>query len=211
MIPLWIIGSGGHAAVVIDAARASGIFDVVGCLDDDRSRIDEQVLGAPVRGDTSAADLRRLGVEVAVVAIGSNVARRRISQRLDEMIDWATIIHPRACVGQDVQIGHGTVVMAGAVVQARTRIGPHGIINTAATVDHDGQIGAFTHIGPGSHLAGNVSIGAGVQLGVACSAIPGVTVGEWSVVGAGAVVIRDLPPHATAVGIPARVIGRRAI
>jgi acetyltransferase-like isoleucine patch superfamily enzyme len=83
------------------------------------------------------------------------------------------------------------------------------IINTAASVDHDGHIGAHAHTGPGCHLAGNVSVGQGTQSGVGVMAIPGVTIGEWSIIGAGAVVTRDIPANVTAVGAPARVIKGR--
>jgi acetyltransferase-like isoleucine patch superfamily enzyme len=55
-------------------------------------------------------------------------------------------------------------------------------------------------------LAGNVTIGVGAFLGVGCAAIPGVSVGAWTVVGAGAVLVNDLPAKVLAVGTPARVI-----
>lgn len=206
MTPLWIIGSGGHAAVVIDAARASGHFDIMGCLDDDPARCDTHVLGVPVLGSTSLEDLARLGVTNAIIAIGSNVIRRRIADLVAARLEWKTMVHPRAYIGENCQVGAGTVVMAGAIVQPNTSMGEHVIINTAASVDHDGHIGAHAHIGPGCHLAGNVSVGQGTQLGIGVVAIPGVTIGEWSIIGAGAVVTRDIPANVTAVGTPARVI-----
>lgn len=62
------------------------------------------------------------------------------------------------------------------------------------------------HISPGAHLAGNVTVGEGTHIGVGVSVIPGCKIGEWSVIGAGAVVVEDIPPRVVAVGVPARPV-----
>jgi acetyltransferase-like isoleucine patch superfamily enzyme len=53
-----------------------------------------------------------------------------------------------------------------------------------------------------------VKMGEGVDLGTGASVIQGKQIGEWSVIGAGAVVTQDIPAHVTAVGVPCRVIKR---
>lgn len=204
-IPLWVIGSGGHASVVIDAARASGQFTIAGVLDDDARRHGARVLGEPVRGDSSRETVVALSVEHVVIAIGANPVRQRVAQRLDGLVRWARVVHPAAIVAPDVTIGPGSVIMAGAIVQPRSALGAHVIVNTAASVDHDCVLGAFCHVGPGAHLAGNVRVGEGALLGVGTSVIPGRSIGEWSTVGAGAAVVRDLPPRVTATGVPSSV------
>jgi UDP-perosamine 4-acetyltransferase len=64
-------------------------------------------------------------------------------------------------------------------------------------------------VAPGVQLAGDVKLGEGVFFGIGSCAIPGVRVGEWTMVGAGAVVVDDLPSDVTAVGVPARMLERK--
>ncbi len=76
----------------------------------------------------------------------------------------------------------------------------------AATASHDTVVGDFCNINPGVHMAGDVTVGEGCYIGMGTNVIQNITVGPWSITGAGAAVIRDIPPHVTAVGVPARVI-----
>lgn len=206
MIPLWIIGSGGHAKVVIDAARAAGRFTIAGVLDDDPARHGTRVLGVDVIDDTSPGSITRNDVRHAVIAIGANSARAAIVARLGDRVAWETIVHPRSYCAESARIGPGSVIMAGAIVQPDCRIGDHVIINTAASIDHDCEIGDFCHLGPGVRLAASVRIGEGALLGVGAGVIPGIAVGPWSIIGAGAAAVTDIPPNVTAVGVPAKPI-----
>jgi len=204
MQPVWIIGAGGHAKVVIDTLRTLGTFDVLGVLDDDPLRLGTEVLRVPVRGETSHESIDRFGIEEAIIAIGCNRARAVVAGRLAGRVSWATAIHPTAHLAPGVRIGEGTVVFAGAIVQPGSVIGRHVIINTACSVDHDGSIEDFVHIAPGVRLAGNVQVGVGVLLGIGCCVIPERTIGAWATIGAGSVVVSDVPPGVTAKGIPAK-------
>jgi sugar O-acyltransferase (sialic acid O-acetyltransferase NeuD family) len=209
MIPLWIIGSGGHAKVAIDTARSSGQFDVIGCLDENPGRIGHDILGVPIIGPINDALLKEHRIDHAFIAIGSNQARRSFASRFDNRLAWTTLIHQQACVAESARIGSGTLVCAGTVIQPDAVVGNHVIVNTGATVDHDCSLGDFAHVAPGSHLAGMVSIGEGTLIGLGSGLIPGVSVGEWAIVGAGTVVTGDLPANVTAVGAPAKVIDVR--
>lgn len=204
MKPIWLIGAGGHAKVVIDTLRASRAGEVAGILDDDRCKWGGGILGIPIVGDASPGTVARLGVERAIVAIGSNRIRDEVSRRLSGRIEWETAVHPSAYLATGVRLREGAVVFAGAVIQPDTDIGPHAIINTASSIDHDCVIGPCAHIGPGVRLAGGVHVGPGVLMGIASCVIPGRSVGAWATVGAGSVVVRDIPPGVTARGVPAR-------
>jgi sugar O-acyltransferase (sialic acid O-acetyltransferase NeuD family) len=204
-----VLGGGGHARVVIDAARSSGAFEVVGVLDDRAGSGDASLDGVPVVGPISPEVIAAHGVQQAIIAIGDNAVRARIAARLDGLVTWATVVHARAYVAPSASIEAGSLVCAMAVVQPGTRVGRHAIVNTSASVDHDGAIGDFAHIGPGANLSGTVSVGEGALLGIGSRVIPGRCVGAWSIVGAGATVVRDLPANVTAVGVPAKVIEER--
>lgn len=204
---IWVIGSGGHAKVVIDALRASGECDVAGILDDAPERWGAEVLGVPVRGEISERSIVRLAIESAVIAIGSNSTRAEVARRFGHRLSWSRAVHPTAYLAPGVRLGEGSVVLAGAIIQPDTVIGDHAILNTMCSVDHDGVIGDFTHVGPGAHLAGNVRVGEGAFLGVGSCVVPGRLVDAWSTVGAGGVVVTDIPRGAIAKGVPARFAG----
>jgi sugar O-acyltransferase (sialic acid O-acetyltransferase NeuD family) len=204
MKPVWVLGAGGHAKVVIDTLRATGAWDVVGLLDDDGARWGTEYLAIPVEGEISDQLIGRFGVEFAVIAIGSNYARAKIATRLTHTISWVNAIHPTAHLASGVRLGVGCVVCSGTIVQPDAVIGDHAILNTMCSVDHDGIIGKFAHIGPGAHLGGNVKVGEGALLGVGSCVAPGRMVGAWAMVGAGAAVVNDIPKGVTAMGVPAR-------
>ncbi len=83
MKPVWVLGAGGHAKVVIDTLRATGAWDVVGLLDDDGARWGTEYLAIPVEGGISDQLIGRFGVEFAIIAIGSNYAACQDCQSAD--------------------------------------------------------------------------------------------------------------------------------
>jgi sugar O-acyltransferase (sialic acid O-acetyltransferase NeuD family) len=204
-----IVGAGGHAQVVADlllrSAEAGGPARPVGYLDDNAELHGRTILGLPVLG--GLARCAAIPHEAVILAIGRNSLRRRL---FDELLArgerFATALHPRAIVAPDAVIGQGAMICAGAVVGTGAEIGDNVIVNTAATVDHHNRIGAHSHIAPGAHLGGDVAIGEGCLVGIGAVVMPQRAVGSWSVVGAGALVHRDLPANVTAIGSPARVV-----
>ena len=201
--PLTVVGAGGHAKVVISAARAAG-FRIAEVLDDDKATHGTRLAGVLVTGPI--ADLLEGASGGVVLAIGSNRTRKQISERY--AVDYHAVVHPSAVIDPSVVVENGAVVFAGAVIQPDTVVRQHAIVNTSASVDHDCVIGEFAHIAPGTRLAGGVRVSRGAFLGIGACAIPGVTIGEWSSVGAGASIIGDIPDNVVAVGVPAKVLRR---
>jgi UDP-perosamine 4-acetyltransferase len=200
-----IIGSGGHAKVVIELVRAEGKYQIKGC-----TGLGERgfVLGdVPILGtDSVLPALLANGTKKAFVAIGENSLRLRLLAQVSEMgFDLINAISPNAVVSPSAILGRGIAIMAGAIINASSQIGDGAIINTNAGVDHDCRIGNGAHIGPESVLAGNVEIGCETFLGVGACVIPGIRIGSRTIVGAGSVVVRDLPDGVTAMGVPARI------
>jgi sugar O-acyltransferase (sialic acid O-acetyltransferase NeuD family) len=199
---LLIIGASGHGKVVADIALKMNKWKNIAFLDDDKSI--KTSMGIEVIG-TSEDVFTYINQCEIFVGIGNNSRREKIQGKLE--IVGATIpvlIHPNAVIGEQVELGAGTVVMAGAVVNCCTKIGKGCVINTGATIDHDNMIEDYVHISPGVHLAGTVKVGQGSWLGIGSVVSNNVNITSGCKVGAGAVVVKDITETGTYVGVPAR-------
>jgi sugar O-acyltransferase (sialic acid O-acetyltransferase NeuD family) len=204
-----ILGAGGHAQVIADILfrmRDDGAaVSPVGYVDDDPSLSGQERLGLPVFGPVM--DRSNIEYDALIVGIGSNTIRCRLFTMMKAHGErFATAIHPAATIARGIQIGAGTVVCAGVVVNVCSTVGENVILNTACTVDHHNRIGNHAHIAPGVHLGGDVTIGTGSLIGIGATVMPQRRVGDWSVVSAGGLIHRDLPDRVVAAGNPARVV-----
>lgn len=192
---LVIIGASGHGKVIADIAVKNGYKDIV-FLDDDENI--KECAGFPVIGKTCEA-VKMAGDKI--VAIGNPKIRERIQEEISGVI---TLIHPDAVISRRVEIGEGSVVMAGAVINTDAVIGKGCIINTGASVDHDCKIADFAHISVGAHVAGTCEIGKKTWIGAGATVSNNVNICGDCMIGAGAVVIKDIDKPGTYVGVPAR-------
>lgn len=201
----WIVGTGGHAGVVLDAARTWLPDEIVGALDDAPSRIGQTWNGLRVAGPVTPETAARLGIASAVLAVGDNRARADLARRLAaaESLAWERVQHATAVVAPSARIADGPMILAGAIVNPNASVGAHAIINSGAVVEHDCDVGPFAHVAPHATVCGAVTVGEGALIGAGATVIPGVRIGAWATVGAGAVVVRDVPDGAVVVGVPA--------
>ncbi|MGH7127685.1 MAG: acetyltransferase, partial [Planctomycetaceae bacterium] len=208
--PLVIWGASGHAKVVAEIVRLDPQgFQIIGFLDDlHPSRHGMKFCGAAVLGGREQLPvLTRQGVRRAIVAVGECAARARLANVLtDGGFELVTVVHPRAVIAESVEIGAGSVVMAGAVVNPDVRIGSNVVVNTSASIDHDCAIGDGVTISPGATLGGNVTVGPETWIGIGAAVRELVRIGRRSIIGAGAVVLTDIGEEVVAYGVPARVI-----
>lgn len=199
---LIIIGAGGHGKVVADIAEKTRQWDEISFLDDNQTI--QSVGRYKVIG--VIADIGKCDKDTRFfVAIGNNIARQEVQSNLERQgLPVATLIHPNSVIASDVEIGPGSAVMAGAIVNSSATIGKGCIINTASSVDHDCVIEDYVHISPGAHLAGNVQVGIKSWLGMGSLIIHNLRICNDCIIGAGAVVIRNIDESGTYVGIPVR-------
>lgn len=207
MTKLVIVGGGGHGKVVLDLALAHPGYEPAAVADDKFSSpfIEEGIAYGPV--EWVAKYLLEHPDTEAVIAIGDNMTRRSVSDMLQlPEKRYAVLIHPHAVIGSRVIIGPGSVVLPGAIINYGTKIGNHCIVNTGAIIEHDSIVHSYVHISPAAALAGSAIVEEGVHMGIGSKLIQGIKIGTWSTVGAGAVVVREIPSHCTAVGVPAKPI-----
>jgi sugar O-acyltransferase (sialic acid O-acetyltransferase NeuD family) len=201
---LLIIGASGHGKVVADIAIKMNKWKAISFLDDNINI--EPPLGLDVIGTTNDYYKYVDNYEM-FVGIGNNLTRKKIFEILEKTgANIPVLIHPNAVIGQQVDIGQGTVVMAGAIINSYTRVGKGCIVNTGSTIGHDNKIGDFVHISPGAHLAGTVSVGNCSWLGIGSIVSNNIKITNDCIIGAGGVVVKDLNKSGVYVGVPVRRI-----
>jgi len=202
-----VVGAGGHARVVTSLLRLMSDVEVVGVADRTSSTIGERIGHTKIV--TTFDDLPeflRSGVTWAALAMGDNQERSEMLARLKGGgFSLLTAAHPAAVIEADARVGEGAVVCAGAILCTEAVIGPGAIVNTGAIVDHESVVEECAHIAPGSCLAGRVQIGARTLVGLGSRVIPGRRIGADCVIGAGSVVVDDIPERSAAYGVPARI------
>lgn len=197
-----ILGAGGHSKVVIEVMRQQRAYEPSACISADGPT---DILGVPVVGDDRCLpELLNQGIDHAFVAIGNNQLRAQLLDKVQKMgFQLARVISPQAIVAASATIARGVVIMPGALIGTETLVQAGTIVNSNATIDHDCTLKPNCHIAPGSALAGGVNVGRETFLGTGVSVIPHISIGDHSVVGAGSVVIRNVPDSTTTFGVPA--------
>ena len=164
---VFLIGAGDHAKVVLSTLEACGV-ECAGIYDDNPELWGRTLWCLPIIGAVS--EMPDTPETMAVIAIGSNTARRTIRERFKEVC-WPVFVHPQGIVHSSVRIGEGTVVFAGCIIESDAEIGKQCIINSGCFIGHDSKIGDFCQMAPKSAIADSVMLGSGVFLGLGSMAV----------------------------------------
>lgn len=202
-----VIGHGGHSKVIRDLIESQEGNQIIAYLDDKYDLLDTilDLYIGPIH--SIHLILNEFPDIKVVIAIGDNVTRKAIAEKLnlpDER--YCTLISQEAIISPSAQIDVGSVIMPGAIINAESKVGKHVIVNTGAIVDHDCEIGDYVHVSPRGCLTGSVTLQEGALIGAGVSVIPGINIGKWSKIGAGAAVVKDIPDYCKAMGVPARIM-----
>lgn len=199
MEKIVLIGGGGHAKVVIDAIRCKGEYEIYGVVDPKLKKGDSVMGIKIIGGDDILETIFKTGIKNAFVAIGSIGNERSVGVRISAVdrlkkigFSLPAVVHPKAVIAQDVSLGEGTFVAAGAVINPGAKVGRNAIINTNSSIDHDCTIGDFVHVAPGATLSGGVKVGNETHIGTGANITQGVTIEQESLVKAGTLVSRDI-------------------
>lgn len=211
MKKIVIYGSGGFAREVVhlieDINKYQLEWEVLGYLNDYQETYGSIINELPVLGGSEWLAKQEEPIHV-VVGVGSSKGKKVIVDKLSDLthISYPNLIHPTVNLSRFNTIGKGNIICEGSILTTNIKIGNFIIININCTIGHDVNIGNYTTILPNSSISGNVFLGECVDFGTNATIIERIKVGTGTIVGAGSVVVKDLPPNCTAVGSPAKPI-----
>ena len=210
-----LIGAGGHAKVIIETiGKYYKHYNLIGITDNDETKINQTWMGIPILGDDSILrSIYEKGVRKAFISLGTvkeYIPRLNVITSVKKIgFQFVNIIHGSSIVSDNVKIGEGNAILAGAIINIDTAIGDNCIINSGSIIEHDCVVGNNVHIATGAKIAGQVKIGDNCMIGIGACVKQSVNIGKNSVIGAGCIVIKDIPENSIVVGVPAKIIGSR--
>ncbi len=208
MKKIAIVGAGGFGKEVAFLLERIGTWEITGFYDD--SKMKEEVYGYKVLG--SIDSLIKYPTELSVVcAIANSLVRRDIVSKLvdNSNLHFPTIVDPSVICGKENIYGKGNIICARTILTVDITLKDFNIINFSSTIGHDVRIGSFNTIYPSVSISGFVTTGDCVEFGTGTKIIQNLTIGENTVIGAGSVVVRDVPENTLSVGVPSKVIKER--
>ena len=208
MKELVIIGAGGFGRNVfwqcfadIDHER---VWSIKGFLDDRPNVLDGFKVPRPILG--SPFEYKIQPDEIWLCALGSPEMRRKYSAPIAAQGANFISVYPDVGYPPSVRSGRGIIFEPKVQLGSDSVIGSFVVMCSLAVIGHDVHIGDFTQVSSMVFVGGGARIGSDVQLHPHACVLPGVSVGNRAIVGAGSVVIHDVPPDCTVFGNPAKVI-----
>ncbi|WP_342513172.1 acetyltransferase [Sporosarcina sp. FSL K6-1522] len=201
-----IIGAGSLGKMTASILADNNDYDLnnIAFLDDNimpgQKILDFMVIGKPV--DLEGIDCDGESVDF-VIGIANNKIRRIVADTFGNF-NYVNVIHKTASISKYANLGYGNIILPHVSIDPDAVIENHVIINKNSTIGHNVTLRDYSQACPGTNLGGD--IGKGVFLGLGSTVLPGIRVGENSVIGAGAVVNKDIPANCVAVGIPCKPV-----
>lgn len=209
MKDIYIIGAGGfgrEVAWLIERINAvNPTWNIVGFIDDNENNWNTTVGTYQVVGGCEYL-LEKSDV-YAICAVGTAETRKKIVEKFaNSSVEFATLIDPSVILSSTVKIGEGTIICAGTIATVDIEIGKHVIVNLDCTIGHDDIIHDFVTIYPSVNVSGNVEVGECTELGTGTQIIQGKQIVSNTIIGAGAVVVKNITESGTYVGNPTKKI-----
>lgn len=215
--PLIIIGTSGLAremAMVAEQVNArEHRWEFAGFIGDSGAEPGQELGVARIIGDDTWLLSQDWEADV-VIGIGYPKVRAKVMEpylQQGERFGYPNLIHPRASLDfRRVELGRGNVITAGVALTCDIEIGDFNLFNLNVTVGHNATIGSFNVFNPGGNISGGVRLGNRVLGGTGFQILENINIGDDCVIGAGGVVVRDVGPGLTVVGVPAKPLKKAA-
>lgn len=141
------------------------------------------------------------------IAREHGLARSKISQKLENYgLKPINLISKSAIIDSSSIIGDGLLAMPACIVHKKVKIGKYCILNSNSCVDHECDIGEGVHIMGSAYIAGRVTIHDYATVGANATILPDIEIGKNAIIGAGAVVTKNVKPNEVVIGNPAKFL-----
>lgn len=132
------------------------------------------------------------------------VIRKRIVERYRAAgFSFASLVSPDAHISRSAQLAEGSVIFQQVIITAEAKIGAFARVCHGARIFHECCVGDFVTLAPGATLLGRVQVEELSYIGTNSTIVPERKVGKGCKIGAGSVVIRNVPSGRTVFGVPA--------
>jgi sugar O-acyltransferase (sialic acid O-acetyltransferase NeuD family) len=207
---MLIIGAKGFAKEVLEVLNQLGQLDYVAFYDDVTDGLPDTLYDQfPIitRANQALNYFENISNKFTL-GLGDSITRYKMFKKMQSLGGvLSSTISPYAVIGHyGVIIQDGCNIMTGTVITNDISIGTGCLINLNCTIGHDVTIGKFVELSPGVAISGGCKIGNFCTIGTNATVLPKINIGNNVIIGAGAVVTKDIPDNCLAVGVPAQVI-----
>lgn len=201
-----IVGVGTYGQVYAEYLKDS--YDVMGFIDDNADLIGREINGYRVLGNFDYL-VESVDKNTNVfVPIGNNKVRVAMLEKLVNIgFKTPNFIHPDTNIHESVKIGKCVYILPGTYIMPLTIVNDFALISMGVNIAHHTLIEKGCFLSQGSNIGASITLGENVFCGIASTVMTGVKkVGKNATIGAGAVVIREVPDQAVIVGNPGKIL-----
>jgi len=207
-----IIGAGDFSKLVLDILIAQNKkkkqYNILGLIDENKKE-GYDINGFKVLGDFTWFDNNKDMDFKVICSVAEPDIKKRLVEKAEKIgLKFFKAIHPDTSISESSEISNGVIINAGARIAANVKLEKHVTINFNSTIGHDVEAKKFSSVMPGANIAGFVKLKEGVYIGMNSAIIQDKIIGSYCKIGAGAVVVDNIPDNVTAVGIPAKKLNR---
>lgn len=207
---MLIIGASGFAKELLEVCYQNSEFDNLTFYDDINFHKDKKLFDKfnVITNLEEASTYFELIDNKFTLGIGNPLSRKKLFNKFINIGGFFTsIISKKALVGSfETVIEHGCNIMPNVTITNGVKIKTGTLINQMASIGHDVTIGEFCEICPQVSISGNCIIDSYSFIGTGAIILPKIKIGKNVIVGAGALVNKDIPDNSLAIGMPAKVV-----
>lgn len=204
-----IIGGGKYGEVYLYYLQEAG-YDIVGFLDDNQALWNKKIQDVPVLGGIETLEFLKdkMDVEAVFCPLGNNKLRVEFLSKAQEL-DYKTpnYIHPSVHLPTNIKLGNGVYILLGTNIMPNVILEDYVMISMGANIAHHSTLKRGTFISTGVNFGASIVADDNAYVGISATVMTGINkIGKDCLVGAGAVVIKDVPDKAIVAGVPAKIL-----